>query len=52
MPVVILSAHISLKTSEPLLIMPNSYIEIYRVPIAKGNSTSVSSVNYTTPKPQ
>ena len=35
MPVVIAFARISQKTSEPLLIMPNSYTEIYRVPTAK-----------------
>lgn len=35
MAVVILFARISQKTSEPLLIMPNSYTEIYRAPVAK-----------------
>jgi hypothetical protein len=44
MPVVILSARIYQKTSEVLLIMPNSYTEIYRVPTVKEKEYPINLV--------
>jgi hypothetical protein len=50
MPAVILYAHISPMTSEVLLIMPSSYTEIYRVPIAREKDFSLGSGKQSKPQ--